>query len=355
MCRGTWIVLFLLACSAPLAGCLTTDDGGSSRSTDDDDGGRRGEPDVEEDSVTPTPDVTTVSDDDPTSIDDPVDPEALRILELTMSADTMFESGQLSLSALVAPGAEEQVLGGQLVDPVDGTLVMNLTQDGPGLFTASLSWSQLNEMEPIYSNFGPTQRELKVRFFGSSGNEATGTIRPILSCAVATESICAGDCADVTTDLDHCGACHQPVQGDQQCVEGDLVCPSGYPLGCDDGTCVDPEDIHSCGACGHDCNTVLYDRGLSPLPDGFSSCLDSACRGIAYGDEVMSCTELCRYNDLSCTQVDSGGRAWVGEVYYENNGFSVITDCGDTPPETHPDDSDGLYPISTLACVCTDA
>ena len=62
---------------------------------------------------------------------------------------------------------------------------------------------------------------------------------------------CAGECVKLEADVDHCGACGSPCEG-ELCFEGECVseCPDEE---CG-GACVDIEqDPLNCGACGQAC------------------------------------------------------------------------------------------------------
>ena len=100
---------------------------------------------------------------------------------------------------------------------------------------------------------------------GSTGPAGSG------SCP-AGQTVCAGACVDLSSNLNHCGACGAVCESRLVAVE----CRNGIceRASCQDGLtycgaadgCRDlSQDIDHCGACGNEC------------PDGFLNCIDGIC------------------------------------------------------------------------------
>lgn len=96
---------------------------------------------------------------------------------------------------------------------------------------------------------------------------------PPESCPVPSEScppsmeLCAGQCVDLNSTIEHCGACGNACTGGRLCVDGDCQCPQGMTF-CN-GACVDvlSNSMH-CGACGNICATDALCSGgeCNPVP-----------------------------------------------------------------------------------------
>jgi hypothetical protein len=85
----------------------------------------------------------------------------------------------------------------------------------------------------------------------------------LVSCGTG-ETCCEGECVNLMTDVNNCGACGN-------------ACPFENSLCCN-GTCANALDGKTCGACDVDCSLILNDDGLTCmcLEDGSG---DIACRG----------------------------------------------------------------------------
>jgi hypothetical protein len=97
----------------------------------------------------------------------------------------------------------------------------------------------------------------------------------VSSCATG-ETDCSGECADLTRDRDHCGACGTVCGGGEACNAGscETVCPSGQDV-CGAG-CFDLEaDRNHCGDCATSCGAgEVCASGSCELscPTGFTIC-----------------------------------------------------------------------------------
>jgi hypothetical protein len=109
-------------------------------------------------------------------------------------------------------------------------------------------------------------------------------------CSLAPRlTMCKGNCVDVQTDVNNCGACGRacptsPGLG-SSCLNGTCACAQGFTL-CND-TCVNLRfDSYNCGTCGNAC-------------DGGSPCRDWICPWSC----PLTCPEgyVCHFNS-PCTR-----------------------------------------------------
>lgn len=119
---------------------------------------------------------------------------------------------------------------------------------------------------------------------------------------------CSGDCVDLMTDEEHCGACGHQCDDDYACEAGTCQLQCGDEDTACEGECVDTmtDDDH-CGSCGSECD------------DGFA-CEEGGCQ-LQCSDGLDACYEECV--DLS---VDSDH---CGECGYacDGDGFCHDGDC----------------------------
>jgi hypothetical protein len=96
---------------------------------------------------------------------------------------------------------------------------------------------------------------------------------------------CGGQCVDLETAHDHCGACNRACGANAICVNGSCIsCPNGNTICgdvccspyrvCCDGTCVDALDTNPvhCGACGNRCPQLCIRN-----PDWSLDCVGGCC------------------------------------------------------------------------------
>ena len=128
----------------------------------------------------------------------------------------------------------------------------------------------------------------------------------------------ADGCRDLSQDIDHCGACgNQCPDGSLNCVDGVCLADPPPPDGCEElglidcnGTCVDViNDPNNCGACGNVCPiTPTYyncDAGVCTLPDCGPGLTD--CSGLC--DDLLTSPINCGACGNACgpAQVCTGG------------------------------------------------
>lgn len=107
------------------------------------------------------------------------------------------------------------------------------------------------------------------------------------------QTVCDGNCVDLMTDIDHCGACNSPCSLDQYCDSG--VCHSQES--CGDGICGFDETCFEDGCC----NGQTVD--LSQNPDHCGAC-KNACPENAYCDNYgCYCEDGYRWENKTCALV----------------------------------------------------
>jgi hypothetical protein len=95
---------------------------------------------------------------------------------------------------------------------------------------------------------------------GACGHVCVGGLckKGVCSCG-SGKTMCGDTCTDVTSDKYYCGSCTNDctsISGgpfDVSCIASQCRCGSGTSLLCGDGTCKDPSDPESCGACDLKC------------------------------------------------------------------------------------------------------
>lgn len=156
---------------------------------------------------------------------------------------------------------------------------------------------------------------------------------------------CGDTCIDTETDPANCGGCGQLVPENAHCDDGEVVCDDGYDK-CDDGQCHDlSSENENCGACGvpvasdeasctdgmpvcvdpteslcaDDCTDLSADRyncggcGLEcPLPENPAVTTTFACGtgetcAIMFPNPGGNCEERCALNDWTCDYDPGGG------------------------------------------------
>jgi len=156
---------------------------------------------------------------------------------------------------------------------------------------------------------------------GGSGAEG-GAVSPCLP----EEYLCAGECANLLSSRQHCGACGVRCTGDQICDAGTCVCPY---VECG-GTCVNTAvSVIHCGTCN-----TLCAIGEACV-DGACSCQDAS---------LTRCGALCV--DLTTNPANCGACGTTcGETQVCTQG-ACSDDC--IPPESRCDQPDGSVRCADL-------
>ena len=147
----------------------------------------------------------------------------------------------------------------------------------------------------------------------------------------AGEELCDTECADLTSNDQHCGKCGNACAVGQACSAGQCEASCTAEQTECSGTCVDTKtSILHCGACDNAC------------PTG-EACINSACQILCPGGQV-ECSGLCidlNNNNLHCGACDAACAA--GEVCA--NGSCALscppgqTECGSTCVDLESDPS----------------
>ncbi|MDI3285184.1 DUF4352 domain-containing protein [Polyangium sp. 15x6] len=185
-----------------------------------------------------------------------------------------------------------------------------------------------------------------------------------------TCGICDGQCHDLLTDPDHCGACNVPA-GAGTCVEGRAICQANAER-CDGKTCVDlltspnhcgtcnnPEpvcvdgqgtckqgqtscdgvckslgsDPSNCGTCGRQCPGVVW---------GDYHCSGGSCESIITTTELATCDSVCSAHGLECEYAVAA---------YAPQDYEFSAECNATPKATDPNNLG--KPLHHLDCYCS--
>jgi hypothetical protein len=234
------------------------------------------------------------------------------------------------------------------------------------------------------------------------GPERSGSDRPepselLLPGCVPPERVCAGQCVDVSVNLQHCGRCNNRCGDGQSCVMG--VCTDPPPvcapprMQCG-AACVDPQgDLAHCGRCNNrcpsgqtcsagtcvgasptcmpprvQCGTTCTDVNSDPSNCGvcgFACAAGQSCVGgncVVGGGTCPPPRQLCAG---TCTDLQSDGsncgacgrRCTTGETCVAGRCMAGSTPGGTRAgaPCTNADPSGGMDPAcgATLVCVPT--
>lgn len=135
-------------------------------------------------------------------------------------------------------------------------------------------------------------------------NDCDGVVDPPNASGCTAPFICTADgcacpnrcpglsgCADLLTDVHHCGSCDRECSAGDICSDGQCTCPPGQ-LRCD-AACVDPKkDFNNCGQCGTAC--------------GIGQCVEGTC--VCTGNQV----DCDAGPDADCRSTDSDPAACGG-------------------------------------------
>lgn len=172
-----------------------------------------------------------------------------------MEGAPVFLSLQTNVSKITA--GESVIFTAVLTDPdgvddiVGGTLSDETGQIGYGPFVAagqegtysiSVSWDDVNQAKAIDFEGMDLMRVFRAEFYDQAANKVHRDLELTLTCAEG--SACAGVCADIMTDTEHCGACGKGCDGG--CNQG--VCAPKW------GECIDNE--LGFGSCNMYCASI---------------------------------------------------------------------------------------------------
>jgi hypothetical protein len=200
---------------------------------------------------------------------DPPSEDRPRILTLSSNVMTLDNEGMLVITSVVTdPDGVDDLIGGALVDPdTNATYGAFATSAAEGAYEIRLGWGQLNDVRPIDAPVTGVSRVFVAQFYDVAGHVAEQELTVKLRCSLDDMGVCDGDCIDLATDPENCGACDSVVPAGSVCTNGMPGCaqgPEATPAACSDGcsndgdTYVDCNDFNCCSvvACpvGSSCN-----------------------------------------------------------------------------------------------------
>jgi hypothetical protein len=133
------------------------------------------------------------------------------------------------------------------------------------------------------------------------------------------ETLCGGECVDLTNDLDNCGVCGTACAAGEVCSAGDCAVSCGGGLTECDGICRDLEtDLNNCGVCGTACAAGEV-------------CSAGDC-AVSCGSGLTDCSGVCRDLETDLNNCGVCGTACAaGEVCSAGDCVvscgSGLTDC----------------------------
>lgn len=250
------------------------------------------------------------------------DPNGPVILSFSTNVDSITEGESITFTAVVTdPDGIDDLIGGTLSAPSGDAFGPFATAAQEGAYSATVSWSQLDQVETIeFENEATTT--FVATFFDTSGHSTTATKSITLHCdGIAA---CDGVCTDLRESRDNCGACGNQIASHLICNEGAPSCPTPGQVDC--GTaCFDLLDSDTnCGACGNDCTAIL------PEPPGYKRhCYVGKCGFTTnngawndWGYVMKSCSEYCANQDSTCGELD-----WNAWALHEESDWLPET-CG---------------------------
>jgi len=157
----------------------------------------------------------------------------------------------------------------------------------------------------------------------------------------AGETLCGTECVDLSSDVDHCGACGNACEEDEVCFDGSCDSECGGGLTNCSGSCVDTDsDEHHCGRCDNECPTP---PNAEPVCEG-GECGYECLPGWSdiNGRPEDGCEEECEFTspDEQCNGIDDNCDGQVDEGFDCARGEEVActTTCGSTGLGTCTDD-----------------
>lgn len=170
--------------------------------------------------------------------------------------------------------------------------------------------SQLLDCPP-----GESQDPVTCQCVATCEGKADGT-----PCGVGDGRCCSGQCIELDSNHDHCGACGNACSACQECLNG---------------TCQD--------ACGSACLTCQDGQCVSTCADGKQCCDDGTCK-----DQCVNCPggePVC--GDTCC---GNGETCWEGRCYDTSGDCSVL--CDGQPDGTSCGANPGKPCSICLSCQC---
>jgi hypothetical protein len=132
------------------------------------------------------------------------------VIGLVATPASMTEGDTVTITATVTdPDGLEDLVGGMLQNSDGGAVYGPFTQLSGGTFSIALSWTQLNQVEPIHFDT-ELLRTLRAEFTDTTQKIGAGTVDVTLSCGGGCSSAVNGQCGGpacdcVCSDLYDCG------------------------------------------------------------------------------------------------------------------------------------------------------
>ncbi len=284
-------------------------------------------------------------------------PDAPIILTFNVNTIEMDRFDSLIFSAVVTdPDGIQDLIGGTLSDPGSiGTYGAFATAAAEGAYTLTLTWDAIHAVRPIYTGEGGGMRTFRAEFFDVSGNRVQKELQVRLQCSIDPSfAVCGGDCADLSSDWQHCGACDAEVP-DGECENGQMAC-SPDTTRCGDSCVVIDWDEENCGECGFSCAAEAASRGATLL-----GCDLGWCEMVFSSTDPVSCDDICADTGGSCIHggpfaCEADANFGYGCFHYTGDGGCSADDrswsCYDVPQDSTTSTSCANWVYDYTECVC---
>lgn len=191
-----------IALALGLVGCSAEPDLGAPAIPDDTSGSSSG--DGSGDTATPAADTT------------PSGPPV--VVDIGKDVAILTEGGAIVVTATVRdPDGDADVAGGWLVLADTDVDVAPFQRGENGRFTASISWADLQRLDPP-TFIATSPLRVLGRFTDLAGAIAERETSVLLVCAGLSGAACEGTCVDLESHREHCGDCGVACEG--ACVHG---------------------------------------------------------------------------------------------------------------------------------------
>jgi len=231
----------------------------------------------------------------------------------------------LTVSAVLTdPDGIADLIGGNLFDPSNQNVYGTFTTSADeGSYSLTLSWAQINMIEPINADPTGVDRPLRAQFFDAEGHMASRDVTIKLRCAT-------GSGPDTNT-------------------------------ACCDGTAIDMNESTNCGACGHRCPSPT--ATLSTIQCSEDRCMGTLASTAAGTATRQSCASQCAALGYTCIEPDArwtpalvtglSGKP-VGVAAYAVPSAGIVWDpilsCTAVPPTVSPNYSTSTFHNMWCAC-----
>lgn len=271
---------------------------------------------------------------------DPLAEGAPRIIDLAISNTIATPSNPLVISAIVTdPDGIDDLIGGTLKSPSGATYGAFQTAAAEGSYQLTLSWNQLNAVQPIVFE-QPIPRDLVAEFYDQAGNKVQRSLNISLACDNGNEAACTpGVCVDLRTSKDHCGACNNTLE-----PIAELYCDNGNPT-CDNldycpssKTCASEYSLVACVTCDNNCETRATQIGLDLThPDSELYCDGEGCAASIVSNVRRTCDAIC-----------GNAECYTSSASFSESGISASCDTNWADPQW---DEYGTFISVNCSCI----